>query len=73
MFQDQDIRRSFREATGGAGVAGYGRLDTYGRRGDDGIGVEPHMARLRRENNERFSLADVGDRSKNHTGRLRWE
>ena len=73
MFKDSDIRASHRQATRGCGVASYGQLDTYGRRDESGAGVEPRMARLRREREEAFTLKDVGDRSKNHTGRLRWE
>lgn len=71
-FSDQDIRREFRRVTGGAGVAGYGVVDTYGRRDAGGEGVEGHKAKLRREFDERFSLRSVGDRTQNHTGRLRW-
>ncbi len=83
-FSDEDIHehlRTLRCPTGrrvhidtdrSSGTFAYGALDTYGKRDETGMGVEPHMAKFKREKNAEFTLAEVGDRSKNHTGKLRW-
>ncbi len=84
-FSDEDIRAHMRsitvpngrrisfDADRSHGTSDYHSVSTYGRRDADGNGVEPHRAKLRRELTERFTLSEVGDRSKNHLGTLKWE
>lgn len=69
-FKDSDIRAHVRSTFGCGGVANYARVDEHGRRDEHGVGVEGHMAKLRRENDEKFSLAHVARGS--YRSRLRW-
>lgn len=72
MFKTADIQAEYRRQARGRGVAGYDQLSTFGRRDAEGDGVEPHMAKLRRENNKRFALADVANDRPGRHSTLQW-
>lgn len=59
MFKDDDIKLHLRKLglSRGATVTRYEAIGIPSE--TPGVGKEPHMAKLRRENNRAFSLADA--------------
>jgi hypothetical protein len=74
MFSDDDIKHHMRQVglANGAHIANYAKVGIPSDE-DRTIGKEPHMAKVRRENQERFELRAQNERSEGSLMRgMKW-